>query len=356
MSEQLNTGYMDVPRAYFAKADKHAKYGAKKFIPKNGIRLSGNKINILAFINTEHTMYGDYNRTTYSDFKAALGLCGCAVRHNLKELIDDNIIHVEAQSRYKIVPEFSGRENVRVYSFLLNEKINLGGKIKKLRKNSAMYLCEIAAFRLKNGNSDKPFIGGINRVAKTLNIPKSTAHDVIRELIDTKVIFVKSVSKDEAGNDIVKSGRGNSRKRLTGYVLNEEILKRIRKIEKVIAENAEIRKVKNIFKATNQHKRQPERGIEKNEKYLLAAPSVMSDEKKFAVIEHALKNNAHYQNLKREYKEVKYELFRTITKGDEAAEHELESRLETVLAELRVIMQPVAPPGGLPEEIERYIK
>ena len=191
---------MDIPRAYFAKTDKHKKYGAANFANARGRRLSANKIGMLAFINTERVMHGDYNRTSYNDFKCALGLCSGAICHNLKELKEDGFISSTAQSRYKIVPEFSGKENVRLYSFLRTEKIDLGGKVKKLSINGWLYLGEMISHCKLNGNKVEPFIGGVARVSKTLNIPKSTAYDVIEELLSTKVIFSKKMARATAGH------------------------------------------------------------------------------------------------------------------------------------------------------------
>lgn len=354
MNEQLNTGFMDIPRAYFAKTDKHKKYSAANFTNARGRRLSANKIGMLAFINTERVMHGDYNRTSYNDFKCALGLCSGAICHNLKELKEDGFISSTAQSKYKIEPEFSGKENVRVYLFLLTEKIDLGGKIKRLSKNEALYLSEIIAFCKLNGNKVEPFIGGVARVAKTLNIPKSTAYDVIEELLSTKAIFSKKITKDSAGNYVIENGKGNSRACLTGYVLNSEILMKVKKIDKLNAETEELRNDRKLFNSKSNRKL-AQSNDSAHDKYMLAAAPAHSDEKKAAAIERALKDNTDYRNLKRQYKEIKHNLFNAIKDNDEPAERELEQKFEAIRGKIYSLMRTVVPPDAIPKEFDRYI-
>lgn len=353
MSEQLNTCYIDVPRAYFAKVDKHAKYGAGNFVPAGAPRLSANSIAMLAFINARHAMYDDADRISYADFSSALGLCGGAVCHNLRSLKEQGFISQKAQSVYAIERTFSSREKVRVYSSLLNDMLDLGGVVKKLTKNAVMLLSEIIAHRLRGGNNPKPFIGGVRRVAKLLNVPLSTAHDVISELAATKAIYIKCVSEDTAGNSIVAPGFGNSKARRTGYELNGELLRKIKKIESALEERAEVRKAKSIFRAKAGRSRAPE---PRDNKYALATSSTLSDEQKAARLERALKDDEHYQSIKRKYKELKARLFRAISAGDSAAELAIGEEFDAVREEIRAAMRAVAPPGELPEEPERYIK
>lgn len=355
MGEQLNTSYMDIPRAYFAKIEKHKKYGADNFAPRHGLRLSGNKICMLAFINTEHVMYGDYNRISYNDFKSALGLCNGAVCHNLNELKEDGFIDSVAQSKYIIKPEYSCKENVRVYPFMLTEKINLGGKIKKLTKNAVLYASEIISFYKRNGNKNVPFIGGVVRVAKTLNIPKSTAYDVINELISTRVIFSKKISKDSAGNSVIENGKGNSKACLTGYILNNDILLKVKKIDKFNTETEDLRNVRRLSNSRNKRKSGQSIDSLSYNKYKLASTPAASDEKKVAAIERLLIDNPDYQSLKRQYKEVKHSLFNAIRYSDELAERELEQKFNAIREEIYALMQAVVPPDTIPKEFERYI-
>lgn len=357
-AKKLNMKSLAVPRAFFGK-ERHRSYGSAAFVPKNGgKRFTASKILHLGLMHTQAVMFGSLNTMPYSAFTDEL-YCSCpTVCRNLQELGDDDVIKKIRKSKYEIIAEYSGNETVTVYSYLLEEKLELGGKVKKLSKNAVLYLSEAIASILKGNHGGKYFVGGNKRVSSLLNVSPSTAWYIINELIATKAIFRKSLHYDEAGNAVIKNGKGKSSKKITVYEVNDEILRRCRAIEK---EKAELRAVKAVFgqnvtKPQNNAKpqKQPKQG-DKYGKYALAERT--TGESDFGELRAAFDTDKTVINIKQRYKQLEGEFFTALRAGDEQKADELEEAIINVQDELReYLINSGAPPDVIPDNLTEYIK
>ena len=267
---KLNMGYMYLPTAMLAKvpqpkssatvSDSDARIiadifgheqntenvavtdtGAEHFIPKNGKkRYSGNCVLLTGIINKIRSTFGSRIKITHKLLEDEANISHVTVNHALKLLRDDDVLERKGGvSDYYINSdiEFSEKDYITIYSFL-SEEINFGGVVKKLTVNAALYLCFMLRhyYNVKEKaaeagrNNIKPeeayFLGGKQRVASTLNIPESTANDVIWELLNTKCIHRYAL--DENGN--ICKGKGNSRSKETVYVLRSKVIRACNKV------------------------------------------------------------------------------------------------------------------------------
>ena len=129
---------------------------------------------------------------------------------------------------------------------------------------------------------------------------------------------------------------------------------KVKKIDKLNAETEELRNARKLFNSKSNRK-PAQSNDSAHDKYMLAAAPAHSDEKKAAAIERALKDNTDYRNLKRQYKEIKHNLFNAIKDNDEPAERELEQKFEAIRGKIYSLMRTVAPPDAIPKEFDRYI-
>lgn len=223
---KFNNDFAIFPRTLYGKSKKAS------FSTHDGKRLSASKLMLLSYINTENARFGRLNSIRYDDFTNALGLARSTVSSGIKTLRAGKILDkTSRRSKYEIMPTLSGKSYVVIYSFLMTEELRLGGLQKKLTKNAVLYLSEIIAFYLNSANKGKYFVGGINRCAKTINVPTSTAYSVIDELLQTKAVYCKRKRLDSAGNVMLESGKGINGNITTVYILNTDILRRVKKIE-----------------------------------------------------------------------------------------------------------------------------
>lgn len=356
-AEKLNTRVSYVSRTYLGKPDK--KDGSEKFVTPSGKRFTGSKIIALGLISTETIMFGSLHKMPYSSFMSELKEARGTINRNFKELIDDDIIERPAQSKYKIKADFSRKNNIPVYHFLLSEQIELDKGIKKrLSYNAVLYLCEMIRFYLtplKERNYQKWYIGGSRRAAKTINAPESTACGVIAELIGTKAIYSKSLSKDSSGNVMVKPGKGKHCNVLTAYEVNSEILRQCRKIQK---EMQELKEIKALYTGGNVPEPKkpaaqatPDKHNQKYDKYKLA-------EQQFQKLEASFASDETYQDLKQRYVHIKSLWLDTLLKiKDIDRADELEDEMNDILDELKAhIRSRGSPPEEIPDDFGKYIK
>ena len=356
-AKQFNNRVSYVSRTYLGKPNK--KDGSEKFTTSSGKRFTGSKIIMLGLICTEAVMFGSLNKMPYDSFMSEINAARGTICRNLKELGEDDIIEHPAQSKYKIKADFSHKNNIPVYHFLLTEPIELDGGIKKrLSYNAVLYLCEMINFYLmplEERNYQKWYIGGFHRAAKAINVPDSTACGVIDELIDTKAIYSKELSKDSAGNDMVKPGKGKHCKILTAYEVNSEILSRCRKIQKEMQELKEVKVLYTYGKVPEPKKSTarpaPATHNQKHDKYALA-------EQKFQKLEVTFASDETYKNIKQRYVQLKsIWLDKFIKENDLDRADELEDEMNDVLHELKTyILSRGSPPEDIPADIGKYIK
>lgn len=238
-AEKLNNNLIAFPRAFLGKLkyDKDGNLindGAENFIPKSGKRRYRSSAEIiLGAIHKINSKYDGKVKLTYELLHEETGLCSATIWRNLNDLEEDGILEFNGTSRYCIVPEFSKSSHFIIYSFLLEEELNLGKKniIKKLSKNAVLLLCEIIAFYLNEGNRYKYFRSGEKRAAATLKVALSTAYGIIEELIKVGAINRKVAYKDSAGNIIIKNGAGKSNVEYTIFTVNPKLLSRCKRIK-----------------------------------------------------------------------------------------------------------------------------
>lgn len=358
MSEQtakkLNINVLTVPQAFFGKA-RDKKYGSENFVTKDGKRISSAEIFALSLFHTEEVMFGSLNLTPYSAFTDALNYSRPTVCKNLKKLVDKALINRLRQSKFEIVPKFSDKKTVTVYQFLLEEEFDLGGLVRRLTKNEALYLSLLIAFYLNPDNKGKYFVGGVRRAASALNVSESTVSYIIDRLIKTKAIFRKSMTKDSAGNVIISNGKGTSSKEQTVYEVNEKILNRCRAIEK---ERAELRAVKKLFGQGGKKKEtsvppSDEKAGKRSERFTLAQPKEVSE--KFARVFAELEGDETINRIRQRYNDLNARFIEAL-KARKPTD-ELEADIETEADRFReYLLRFGLSPGDIPENLSYYIK
>lgn len=237
-AEQFNS-FSRMPREFFGKA-KHSVFAPA------GKRISATKLLSLAYVYTQNAMFGRLNTMQYDDFSDTLGLAHSTVCKSISGLRAAGILNRKKKSHYDVLPQFDERSYIVIYHYLLTEKLNLGGAVKRLSKNAVLYLCEMIAFYLNDKNKGKYFVGGIKRCAAAINVARSTAWGVIEELIRTQAIYCKRKSNDSANNVILKDGKGVSCIEQTVYVVNSKLLRRCKKISN---QSKELKEVKELFRS-----------------------------------------------------------------------------------------------------------
>lgn len=358
MSEQttkkLNINVLTVPRAFFGK-ERDKKYGSENFVTKDGKRIRVAEIFALSLFHTEEIMFGSLNLTPYSAFTDALKYSRPTVCKSLKNLVDDALIKRLRQSKFKIVPKFSDKKTVTVYQFLLEEEFALGGLVRRLTKNEALYLSILIAFYLNPDNKGKYFVGGVHRAANTINVSKSTVSYVIDRLIKTEAIFRKSMTKDSAGNIIISNGKGTSSKEQTVYEVNEKILSRCRAIEKA---RAELRAVKKLFGQSGKKKEtsvppSEEKAGKRSERFILAQPKEVSEE--FEKVFAGLESDETLNRIRQRYSDLNARFIEAL-KARKPTD-ELEADIETEVDRFReYLLRFGLSPGDIPENLSYYIK
>ncbi len=352
-AKQLNMNCLSVPCAFLGKA-RDKKYGSEGFMSENGgRRLTGSDIFTLSLMHTENVMFGSLNLMTYSAFTDELHYSRPTVCDSLKKLIGSGIINKLRQSKYEIKALFSGKKTVTVYKFLIEEEFDLGGTVRKLTKNEALYASIVIAFYLNDKNKGKHFIGGNSRVSSTLNVPESTAYYIIERLIATKILYRKAMIIDSAGNEVVTNGKGNSSKELTVYEVNSEILRRCSAIEK---ERRELRAVKKLFgqNSSKTDEKQPSEQPGKRSEGFTFAPT-SEGKPDFIKILEGFKTDEIFLNLKQSYNKL-LGVFLTALFAGKPTE-EIEEDIEVALDGLReYLIKHGVPPGNIPDNLSEYIK
>lgn len=359
-TEKFNTRVSYIPRDFFGKQKKDGTAGL--FLSPVGSRLTGSKILTLGLINTENVMFGSLNRITYSDIRTELHLANATIARNLRELSDDGQIE-RKYSKCKITLDYAQENSFPVYHFLLENKVDFGGVVKRLSHNAILYLCEMINFYLtpeekRKNKMQAHFIGGINRIAKTLNIPNGTACGVIKELIDTKCIFRNKLVRDNAGNEMLSVGKGNSRTSLTVYKVNSKLINRCKAILKRLEDN---KKLKKLGGAVPEQKHgesiqasQPDSvATDSRDKYFLD----IQNERKFLKIEVDFAFDVAYSNLKNQYKELRRKFFEAVKRHDADSLDEIGTKLKCITENIRLyLINSGVPPENIPVSFEQLIK
>lgn len=194
----------------------------------------------LGYINQVQTIYNNGNaKILYNTFCNNLGISKPTVCSSLKSLINAKLIERTSQSHYKVADDLhdeadTAKNNyITIYTFLLNEVLDFNRKTaKKLSLNAVLYLCNIIKHYSNKKRKQKFFVGGVNRAATYLNVPRSTAQSVIAELHDVGAIFFKHEVSHENAKTTLENGYGINGYTPTIYVVNDKLLKRCAEIQK----------------------------------------------------------------------------------------------------------------------------
>ena len=239
-AKQLNYGISRMPIAFLAKDWRDNQDGAGNFKPKNRRRrLLSSRVFVLNAIHKIETVYDGLVKKTYKNIETLSGVKHTTIWQSLKELEAENKLKCHGESNYTIEPTFSEKEYIVIYDFLLNEILELNGKLaKQLSRNAVIYLCALIGFYLNPENKYAYFQGGNNRVASFLNVALGTASGIINELIDTKAIFSHAAKKDKNDNliKIKNKQNGKSNAEFTIYEVNPKLLSRCRRIQEYYAQ------------------------------------------------------------------------------------------------------------------------
>lgn len=231
-----NNNFIIFPEAFLMKNSEESC--AVKMRPKTSRLLT------LGYINQVQTIYKNGNaKILYNTFCDNLGISKPTVCSSIKSLINAKLIERSSQSHYKVVDDVTidlhgqadtaNKQYITIYSFLLNEVLDFNRKTaKKLSLNAVLYLCNIIKHYSNKKRKQKYYVGGINRAATFLNVPRSTAQAVIAELHDVGAIFFKHEVSHENAKTTLENGYGVNGYTPTIYVVNDKILKRCAEIQK----------------------------------------------------------------------------------------------------------------------------
>lgn len=344
-TKQLNNRFSFVPSEFYGRR-------CSALFQSGGRRCRSSKVLTAALLSTRETVLGDGCTTSYSDFERELGYSRATIAGDVAELTKDGgPFKRPAQSKYSAAYEFDKKRGVPVYHFLLTETFN--GI--KLTGNDALYLSIMAQFYLNPEREQKYFVGGENRAAKAIGCAASTAHGMVYRLMKADLITRLVMHEGE-----LSKGKGINGKIVTVYIVNDQVLKRIKEIRKAINKaQAEKEALKALFTVKLEPKpNAPQiRSAGHYNKYA-PATSEEENEQKFQKLDAAFSSDKTYQNIKQRYVQLKAVWFDTLTKAmnfDRA--DEIEHEMNDVADELKDYIQSRgAPPGDIPADIGPYIK
>lgn len=264
-AKQLNIGITCMPVAFSGKAWRDKNDGAENFVPKNRRRslLPSRKLVLSVIGNIRSSQYGDLVKLTYKLFENQANVKHTTVWRSLKELEAEGLIECHGESNYTIKAKYTDKEYIVIYNFLLNEVLDLGGKVaKQLSRNAVIYLCHLIGFYLNPDNKFKYFQGGDKRAASFLNVAQGTANGVIHELIDVKAIYSHAAKKVKQGKDEVlikvkNKQKGKSKAEFTIYEVNSKLLSHCKRIQQYYADKRK-KKVEEAEEAAKQAKQAAE--------------------------------------------------------------------------------------------------
>lgn len=330
--KQLNNHFSVVPSEFFGKD------GAARFT-SGGKRFTATKILSAALLSTRQNVLGDGCKTSYTDFESELRLAHSTTARNVGELIRDGSFKRDKKSTYSAAYSFDVKHGLPVYHFLRTETFN--GK--RLSGNAVLYLCYLIRFYLNPEREQKYFIGGEKRAYKTINVPQSTAHGVVNELL-----YADCIHRFQLHNGKLSEGKGINSDYLTVYTVDDKILKRVKEIRKAINKaQADKAALKKMFATTAQEiserEQNPAAKPERRKPSLLdqwqrtLASMQAKAEKRAETLAKLFKDDFTYNQLKRDYTTTHNKYFTAILQngGEETAQmQELERQLDVILSDV----------------------
>ncbi|MCM1441560.1 MAG: hypothetical protein NC131_20490 [Roseburia sp.] len=341
---QLNMDYMYMPTAFLAKppqpkrrtrvqskdeelvcdifgypktSESEPKQANIPFKPKNGRRLNSSCLKILTFVNKIRSTFGSDDRLSHKRFEDELKLSHGTVNANLKLLraSEEFLTRKNGVNDYYINSDIQFKEKpyIIIYNFLL-EEIGFDKKpAQRLNTNAVLLLSfmlghyfEVEKAEKKNGKNnitveDARFVGGKARIATLLNVPESTANDAINELIGVAAIYRHAMYYDDKGNEMICEGKGKSRNLQTVYILNNDLVRLVKKVR------AQMDKLK------EKRAKKAQKTAQKAEKQKVKDEYKQHDKKAKKKRDRAEQRAQDYNNLRAAVEELAYEE----TYGDE---------------------------------------
>ena len=196
--------YIEFPLAFTGKL-KNGK--ATVF---TGVPLSAQFI--LSEIHTMNKISKEPAKLTYEHFIQVFGMSKetvCTALSLLKEL---DIVEVVKQSRYRIKAYYNKNDYVEVDRYWLKREWDVNGQSKRFARSRILTLALVKR-GVTNPKTNGEFISSQARIGVAINLPRTTAGDSVRELVEARIMQTEK----QDGND--KRKRGCSK-----YFVNPQIL------------------------------------------------------------------------------------------------------------------------------------
>lgn len=349
--KQFNKHFSVVVDEYFGKD------GAARFT-NSGKRFTATKILTAALLSTRQNVLGNGCTTSYTDFENEMRFARSTIARNVAELTQGGAFKRDKKSTYTAAHNVDVKHGVPVYHFLRTEKFN--GK--RLSSNAVLYVSFLIRFYLNPEREQKYFIGGEKRAAKTINVPQSTAHGLINELLHADCI-----QRFQMHNGKLATGKGINSDYLTVYTVNDKILKAAKAIRKEInKQKADIAALKKLFAAQPNDGREQKTAAPPRRKNLLeewqSTLAVMKQRNAMsaATLAKRFENNVAFNQLKRDYLSTFNKYFNTLRQvgGEENAEtQEIEERLDIILSDvLNLLLSHNIQRKELPDDWKPFIR
>ncbi len=337
---QLNNRFSVVPPEFYGK-------GCSMQFRSGARRCRSSKILAAALLSTREVVLGNSCTTSYADFTSELHYSRATIARDVTELTASGCAFKRTkQSKYATAFEFDTKHGLPVYHFLRTETFN--GI--RLTGNDVLFASNVIRHYLNVSREQKYFIGGEKRVSSFLGVATSTAHGVIYRTMKAGIIrrFVMHDGKLDTGKGINKDYQ-------TVYVIDDEILKRVKAIRKEISrQNAEKEAVKSLFTVKAEPKRADE---QQNRRAGVHYDKYALPEYKFQKLEVAFSSDKIYQDIRQRYLQLKTVWFDKLKKQDFDSADELEDELNDVADELKRYLQSRgASLEDIPINIWEYIK
>lgn len=344
---QLNNRFSLMPEAFLGKD------GGKLF-KKDGKRRTASTLLCAGVLYTRADVLGDGCTTSYSDLEAELHYARATIARAVAENKRAGIVNRYGQSKYTAGYSVDKKHGLTIYHFLRDEKFN---RI-RLTGNDVIFACNVIRHYLNDEREQKYFIGGEIRIASFLNVALSTAHGVAKRLLKSGVMhrFILINGK-------LSEGKGINGTYPTVYIIDDEILKRVKQIRKQInKQRADKEALMKLFSVKPEptsdkpRKRKPRSLVEQwNETFKYMATIENSPQK----LAKQFANDITFNRLKNEYERLNGLYFAEIKlNGGAMTERadELEAKLDSILSDvLNFLLSHNVPRTYIPENWKKFI-
>ena len=167
---------------------------------------------VLSEIHTMNKISKEPAKLIYDHFIQVFGMSKETVCNALNLLKKLEIIEVVKQSRYRIKAYYNKKDYVEVDRYWLKREWEVNGQNKRFARSRILTLALVKR-GVTNPKTDGVFISSQARIGVATNLPRTTAGDSVRELVEAGIMQMKK----QDGND--KRKRGCSK-----YFVNPQIL------------------------------------------------------------------------------------------------------------------------------------